>query len=56
MEDNEIYKKRLIKEIGYLIHSTYRSDEYKQTLLESLEGSSLDQVKTLRNNLQRKKL
>jgi hypothetical protein len=56
MENNEIYRKRLIKEIGYLIHKTYKSDEYKKIILESLEGSSLDQVKTLRNNLQRKKL
>ncbi len=56
MEDNEIYKKKLIEELRYLVHSTYRSEEYKQTILESLEGSSLDQVKTLRNNLQRKKL
>lgn len=56
IENKESYKKSLIEEIGYLINNTYKSDEYKQTILESLEGSSLDQVKVLRNNLQRKKL
>ena len=56
MMHEESYKKNLIKEISYLLHSTYRSHEYKQIILEALEGSPLDQVKALRNNLQRKKL